>query len=112
MDMQDRLSTYPARCKIGEDEQWTFPATGQVTSFPIVRKRLIPGRLQNTIHTTFGTQFPFLELVVILFLFSMQKNYKWKTTDLPSNQPGDSLFIFNAEELEIKDDGPFEQRAR
>jgi hypothetical protein len=39
MDMQDRLSTYPARCKIGEDEQWTFPATGQVTSFPIVRKR-------------------------------------------------------------------------
>jgi hypothetical protein len=32
--------------------------------------------------------------------------------DLPSNQPGDSLFIFNAEELEMKDDGPCEQPAR
>jgi hypothetical protein len=32
--------------------------------------------------------------------------------DLPSNQPGVSLFIFNAEELEMKDDGPFEQPAR
>ncbi len=65
-DIQDRLSTYPASCKIGEDGQWTFPATGQVTSFPIVGKRLIPGRLQNTVHMTFGTRFPFLELVVIL----------------------------------------------
>jgi hypothetical protein len=41
----------------------------QVMSFPIVEKRLIPGRLQNTVHTTFGTQFPFLEVVVILSLF-------------------------------------------
>jgi len=47
----------------------TFRATSQVTSFPIVEKRLIPGRLQNTVHTTFGTPFPFLELVVILSLF-------------------------------------------
>jgi hypothetical protein len=51
-----------------------FPATSQVMSFPIVEKHLNPGRLQNTVHTTFGIQFPFLEQVVILFLFSMQKN--------------------------------------
>jgi hypothetical protein len=38
-------------------------------SLPIVRKCLIPDRLQNTVHTTFGTQFPFLELVVSLSLF-------------------------------------------
>jgi hypothetical protein len=31
---------------------------------------------------------------------------------LPSNQPGDSLFIFHAKELEMKDDGPCEQPAR
>jgi hypothetical protein len=53
-------------------------STSQVTSFPIVGKRLILGRLQNTVHKTSGTRFPFLELAVIL-----------------------SLFIFNAEELEM-----------
>jgi hypothetical protein len=68
-DIQDGLSTYAASCKIGEDGRWTFPATSQVMSFPIVGKRLIPGRLQNTVPTTFGTQFPFLELAAILSLF-------------------------------------------
>ncbi len=38
---------HAVRLEIGEDGQWTFPATGQVTCFPIVRQRLIPGRLQK-----------------------------------------------------------------
>jgi hypothetical protein len=64
---RDSLFIFQCR-RIRNEGRWTFP-TNQVMSFPIVEKRLIPGKLHNTVHTTFGTQFPFLELVVILSLF-------------------------------------------
>jgi hypothetical protein len=57
-----------------------LPSNRQVMFFPIVRKRLIPGRLQNNCTHDF-----------------------WNPVSFPGTSD-DSFFIFNAEELEMKDD--------